>query len=276
MKHTSKILALLFVALMILTSLTALSVSAEEGTTLYFKPCNDWLSDGARFSAYCWNDSGNTWIDMTNVEDGVYVVTIPAGYTNFLFARMNPGTTGNGWGSEYWEGQTVNLSIPTDDGINCFTVNSGFGTVDGTWGTYTPPACIHTPKDEGKTTPATCMEEGKTVHTCSKCGEPYDVEIPALGHDYGTDNKCTREGCNVLATWTVVGDKELCGSAWSTDDTKNDMTYDEETGVYTKVYNNVSVGDYQLKVVRDHAWVVEYPESGNGNKSVTLSGNEKL
>ncbi len=68
-------------------------------------------------------------------------------------------------------------------------------------------------------------------------------------------------------TWTVAGESGLCGSNWNTGDKNNDMTYDEATDSYVKVFLNVKAGTYQFKCAKDHAWTTAYPSS---NKSVTV------
>lgn len=62
-------------------------------------------------------------------------------------------------------------------------------------------------------------------------------------------------------TWTVAGSQTLCGSNWSTTDTKNDMTYDAATDSYVKVYTNVKAGTYEFKCAKNHAWTTAYPGS---------------
>ena len=68
--------------------------------------------------------------------------------------------------------------------------------------------------------------------------------------------------------WTVAGSSGLCGSNWSTTDTKNDMTYDEATDSYVKVYYNVKAGTYEFKCAKNHAWSTAYPGS---NKKFTVA-----
>ena len=51
--------------------------------------------------------------------------------------------------------------------------------------------CTHT-WDGGKVTKeATCTEAGEMLYTCTKCGETKIAPIPAKGHHYGDDGKCT-------------------------------------------------------------------------------------
>ena len=76
------------------------------------------------------------------------------------------------------------------------------------------------------------------------------------------------------AVYTVAGAAELCGSGWNTADTANDMTYDEATGVYTKVFTNIAKGTYEYKVVLNHAWGAgEFPTSGNYSVTVDAAGS---
>lgn len=90
---------------------------------LYLVPNNNWKVDGARFAAYFFNASGNTWVSMTDKDaDGIYEVNIPVGYKvgeNVIFCRMNPSSTANSWSTKW--NQTEDLVIPTD-GKNLYTV----------------------------------------------------------------------------------------------------------------------------------------------------------
>lgn len=102
---------------------------------LYLKPNSNWTQSNARFAAYFFNNSGNTWVSMTDSDkDGIYEVNIPTGYTfgeNVIFCRMNPGTTANNWNNKW--NQTSDLTIPTD-GKNLYTVNAGtWDKGGGTW-----------------------------------------------------------------------------------------------------------------------------------------------
>ena len=44
------------------------------------------------------------------------------------------------------------------------------------------------------TTQPTCTSQGTMTYKCTRCSETKEVAIPALGHTYGADGKCTRCG----------------------------------------------------------------------------------
>ena len=76
-----------------------------------------------------------------------------------------------------------------------------------------------------------------------------------------------------LPTWTVAGEAGLCGgTGWNTADTNNDMTFDPQNNVWVKTYTGVEAGTYQFKVVRNHAWGLEYPAE-NYSLTVTLNNS---
>ena len=93
--------------------------------TLYLKPNSNWTSEGARFAAYFFNSTGNTWASMTyNSNKKLYEVEIPAGdWTNVIFCRMNPGTSANNWNNKW--NQTGDLTLNKNSSDNTFTVPNG-------------------------------------------------------------------------------------------------------------------------------------------------------
>lgn len=111
---------------------------SEEPTVpmLYLKPNGNWREDNAWFAAYCWNNGGNVWIEMTDDNgDGIYECQFPTGYTSVIFCRMNASTSDMSWDNK-WD-QTVDLTLPTD-GRNQFSINEGdWGNANGSWSTYT-------------------------------------------------------------------------------------------------------------------------------------------
>lgn len=58
-------------------------------------------------------------------------------------------------------------------------------------------------------------------------------------------------------TYTVAGDEVLCGTKWDENNSDNDMQMDGD-GTYKKTYKNVPAGVYELKVVEDNSWGVNF------------------
>ncbi|MBE6927065.1 MAG: hypothetical protein E7467_01015 [Ruminococcaceae bacterium] len=69
--------------------------------------------------------------------------------------------------------------------------------------------------DEGVTTDPTCTEDGKTVYTCTLCGETVTEPIAALGHNFvdgicsvcGAEETVVEDGAFVLSTELKDGDE---------------------------------------------------------------------
>ena len=79
---------------------------------VYLKLNDDWQKDDKRYAIYCWNNSGNTWVDMKKLDcDGYfYTATVPMGYSDFKFVQLNKNTN-NDWKNKTKE--TENLIVPT-------------------------------------------------------------------------------------------------------------------------------------------------------------------
>ena len=115
-----------------------------QPTTVYLKPGDNWNQDNARFAIHYWHDGQPAgWVDMTDVgcNRDYFVGSVPAGYTQFKFVRMNPETNDNNWDNDWNE--TGTLNIPTD-GKNLFTLpTSGDNKWNGAttnWSTYSTPS----------------------------------------------------------------------------------------------------------------------------------------
>lgn len=237
-----------------------------DGIIVYFQ--NNWK--WSEVSAYYWGTSSDpTWpgnaMTLVGEVDGyeVYAARIPEGVTGLIFnGKKDDGSgqidqtpdivsgvvDGAGWKMEW---NKVNLVVEF---------------------IYSPDGCSHSSEGEGTVVTApSCTTGGKTSYVCSKCGETYELNTPALGHSYGADGSCSV--CGESSVYTVVGQGALCGSDWNTSDTANDMTYDAATGVYTKVFENVAAGTYEYKVVLNHKWGAgEYPTNA-ANASVTVDAD---
>lgn len=79
----------------------------------------------------------------------------------------------------------------------------------------------------------------------------YDPSNPDQG---GSTGGSTGEG----TVYTVAGVAGLCYSEWNPADTVNDMTFNEETGLYEKTFTGIPAGTYECKVVANHAWGQEW------------------
>ena len=98
--------------------------------------------------------------------------------------------------------------------------------------------------------------------------------IPSGSWDGATDTWSTYTPAVIVEyTYTIAGSSAVLGSEWSTDDTNNDMTKQDD-GTYKLVKENVVLvkdTEYQYKVVRDRSWDWSYP-SGNKTFTVDKSG----
>ena len=139
-KLWKKVTAVILAALLVFTMAPVpqpIEVMAAGEVTLYLKPNSNWTSDNAWFAIHYWNDNGSHWVKCTDSDgDGYYEGTIPSGYSNIIFCRMNPASTALSWDNSW--NQTNNLTVPTN-GNNCYTVAAGAWSYgSGSWSTYTP------------------------------------------------------------------------------------------------------------------------------------------
>ena len=185
-------------------------------TKLYLKPNANWMADGARFSAYLWgNGVTAVWYDMTLVEGetDIYEFTLPEGYENIIFCRMNPSTTANDWNNKW--NQTGDLKVPTD-GKNLFTLAADvWDGATSTWDTYTP-AVVEPEPEEPAVTYTTVAEflaaaEDETIYTLK--GTITSVTETSYGNFYINDGTgevliyglCSPEGAQKY--WAQSGAK---------------------------------------------------------------------
>lgn len=156
-------------------------------TKLYLKPNANWMADGARFSAYLWGTGVTAvWYDMTLVEGetDIYEFTLPEGYDNIIFCRMNPGTTTNDWNNKW--NQTGDLKVPTD-GKNLFTLAANvWDGATTTWGTYTPaeapaePEALATPVVEASVEGNVVTLTWEAVENAAQYSITVGTEMPVF------------------------------------------------------------------------------------------------
>ena len=113
----------------------------------------------------------------------------------------------------------------------------------------------------------------------NKWNQTGDLTIPTDGKNLFTipggswDGATTTWSTYTPPVYTIAGSPAVLGSEWSTDDTNNDMTKQND-GTYKLVKENVKLvkdTEYQYKVVRDHSWDWAYP-SDNKTFTVDKSG----
>ena len=235
-----------------------------QGILVFFQ--NNWK--WTEVSAYYWGTASDpTWpgnaMTVVGEVDGyeVYAIRIPEGVSGLIFNGKKDDGSGQ-------LDQTPDITEGITDGKG-WKMEWNNGNIAAEF-IYNPDGCSHSSEGEGTVVvAATCTTGGQKSYVCSKCGETYTLNTPALGHSYGSDGKCI--ACGIGSVYTVVGQAGLCGSDWNTNDESNNMTYDEATGVYTKVYENVAAGTYEYKVVLNHKWGAgEYPTNG-ANSSLTVA-----
>ena len=98
--------------------ITAHFITASD-QVVYLRPNDNWLADNALFYAYAFNRYGdNEWIELTTKETdytGAFGGTIPAGYSDVIFVRLNPNGTDNSNNklnfNNAWN-QTIDYVIP--------------------------------------------------------------------------------------------------------------------------------------------------------------------
>ena len=186
-------------------------------TVLYLQPNANWKVDGARFAAYFFGN-GETWVDMTLVEGetDIYAVTVPAGFNDIIFVRMNPSATDNNWNNKW--NQTADLKVPTD-GNNLYTVKDGtWDKGGGTWSVYTPATVEPEPEQPEVVEPTyttvaefLAAEEDDTIYTLN--GTITSVTQTTYGNFYLMDDTgevliyglCSPEGA--AQYWAASGAK---------------------------------------------------------------------
>ena len=108
--------------------ITAHFVTKEE-QVVYLRPNDNWLAGNALFYAYAFNRYGDDkWIELTTEETdytGAFGGTIPAGYSDVIFVRLNPNGTDNSNNklnfNNAWN-QTIDYVIPINTTNNRFII----------------------------------------------------------------------------------------------------------------------------------------------------------
>lgn len=155
---------------------------APSDVVLYLKPNANWKEGNARFAAYFFGN-GQTWVDMTLVEGetDIYAVTVPAGFENIIFCRMNPAAAANNWNNKW--NQTGDLKVPTD-GKNLFTLAANvWDGATTTWSVYTPvvePTALATPVVNATVAGLDITLTWEAVENAAQYGITVGTEMPVF------------------------------------------------------------------------------------------------
>ena len=181
------------------------SETPQSENLIYFVPSSYWKQYDARFVLYTFGDNGDSWTNMTKINDDLYSVAIPEGNWNGIIVwRMKPDGE-NRWNNSgetepVW-GQTNDLTIPTD-GSNCFTVEENvWNKVNGTWSTYVPHEHAYTPSWQW----ADDNTSATLTLTCT-CGDSYSYDSDSVTAVPESESTCTEAGITIItASVTVDG-----------------------------------------------------------------------
>ncbi len=268
---------------------------------LYLQPNANWNNDNARFAAYFFGN-GETWVDMTLVEGetNIYAVTVPAGFEDVIFCRMNPGAAANNWTNKW--NQTDDLKVPTD-GTNLYTVaEETWDKGGGEWSTYTPagsepvePTVLATPVVTAVAKENTVILTWEAVENAASYSITVGTEMPVVTEETTytfTGEYETEYTFNVVA---VPADEEKfaaseAGVATATTEAApaveptyttvaeflaadvNDTTFYTLKGTITRVANT-SYGNFDLTDETGTIYVYGlYSEDGATNKYWAASG----
>ena len=104
---------------------------------VYLKPNSNWTQSNAWFMVYTWGGStGEQWIKMTDVDgNGVYEASLPDGYTNLIFCRMNSSVTAGGWNNVWNQSNDLTLSATSTNRM--YTIAEGaWSKGSGSWSAH--------------------------------------------------------------------------------------------------------------------------------------------
>ena len=186
-KKMNRVLSFIMALVMVLSLMPTMALKAEAATPtkLYLKTNSNWNQASARFAAYFFNNSTgkNQWVGMTNVtgETNLYEVSVPSGFPNVIFCRMNPSATANNWNNKW--NQTGDLTVPTDG-------KDQFSVPDGYWDGATTGWSTHAHKYTDKVNAPTCTDQGYTTHTCF-CGHTTKDTYTGIIPHNPVDGVCT-------------------------------------------------------------------------------------
>lgn len=103
-----------------------------------------------------------------------------------------------------------------------------------------------------------------------------DLQVPQDEYaQYLVDDRCwvVYGGTEPQVLYIVAGVHSLCGSDWNPGDRNNRMTDGDGDGIYTKTYENVAAGTYELKVTTG-SWSQSWGDPEKGSNYILTVEND--
>ncbi len=103
--------------------------------TIYLRIIDEWKTETTKYAVWYWmTGKDGTWTDwMTQVDETIWSVQIPASTENVIFCRFNPEAEAPDW--NYLWNQTVNLAL-TDSDLFTITGLAETALYGGVWSVY--------------------------------------------------------------------------------------------------------------------------------------------
>ena len=144
---------------------------------------------------------GSEWTPATgkkmSYNNGVYTLVcenVAAG--DYAFKAI-PNGNSNWTGGIGKDGKDYTFKVDNNGSTVTITLNNGVLSHE-----VVKSACEH--NNELVSTTATCLEGGAATYKCTLCEHEYNEQVGALGHAYGEDGACTREGCEAVTKEVTV------------------------------------------------------------------------
>lgn len=269
-KLWKKVLSVLLAAVLMLgmTPLTPAveTFAAGENRIIYLKP-GVWNVDGAWYQAWVWGSSmkSDHWVTGQDTNgDGIFEFVIPADATGMKILRKGPSQASNAW--ESWN-DSGDLTVGTN---NCYSI-TGWGS--GSWSTLSfnvTFSLTNVNKVSGASTVVGGSSYSAVLAAAGELGLPEAITVKVggqtltTGYSYDKSTGAVNIDSGIISgdveiiaavmVYIVAGSAGLCGTAWNTTDTNNQMTQNAD-GTYSITYSAVAKGSYEFKITGNGNWL---------------------
>lgn len=109
--------------------------TAISNKYIFFEPSTKWKEANARFAVYSYDNNGDKWTDMQQVNANLYYVYKSDLKNTIIFVRMNPGDSNNKWENKW--AQTADLTITNNNNKCKMTAGSTSWATGVSWSKIT-------------------------------------------------------------------------------------------------------------------------------------------